>query len=800
MSDSHFPIPTTAELRAWLRERPQTYAWDVLLAYDRVQCNRLLMQDYLLRFNTGAPLPAVTQLHEHEEGSHWEYIHGLQLDAPRLSFENSSLGSANATLTLGVVDGLQLTVEQPPQHARRLAKVEVFDALQGPKLVGTISLSGAEGVASGSGNVEFALGQVRDLQLTYADTHRMRVRGGRYFQQLFSGLSPERQHVVLSSLNSVPENALLDPGSGLVRVFNRQDATSPGAGDGAVVVFAHGKGTPPMTGPINQDGWVYPISTGMSASLLVSNHVLVCGLLDRAVRALVNEGTCIIEYDNPTHPSAPAGALHVTEGVVRHDRELSPFLEFDACRVCFNLPLNSPDYLAPGLFKVVLQDDRLVVEWNGSTGGRWGGVEAFFDVMAKDNAFFPESMRVWFSASWTLKRVYWLSTLENATLAWREDTDERVHDVTHRLLSWSTDLGRDLAEQCFEPVVSHVLDGLEAVFSGVLGCIDEVEAFLHTGAVFGGTDRLKPRRTHCPMDLLVLGDLAPREPAFAVSPQDVRLCVGGQARFTAPEGARWTLTGSGEDEATWGSIDQKGLYTAPSTDQMHGQAGRQVVINATFASHTSSAVARVVTREIACNPHVVVVGMGGQKVKFSAAALAGGAVQWELASRSGGRLEEIPLDHPVPYEPGDHFYISGPVIEPPGEPTPDSFIAVDEVVVTHASTQTSQTSYVVTLLRATLGEVRPVAGSMTPTEVQLVFLAGAPEPVEGVQWSIVLGSGAIDATGLYTADPDAPLKFAVIQGYRNLEIPGVPVFCSYTLLTVPLVDLEALPVAPVPEH
>ncbi len=793
-------VPTAPELLAWLRERPRTYEWDALLAYDRTRANRLLMQEYIARFNSERYLPPVTQLHEHAEGTHWEYIYEYLLTSPRLSFEDSSIANSKANLTMHVMGGMQLTIEKPQHQVRRITKVEVIDALQGPKLMGKVHLSDVEGGVTTSGKVEINLRDALDLELTNADTPTMRNLGGKYFQHLFDNLPPEKQRFTLSELGPVEDNDFLDPKSFMIRVFSRRDAThraSPAWGEGAVLVFVHGKTQPPSVGPISEEGWLYPIPVGDSVTLLVGIHFLLRRLIERGVRDIAEWGECFISYDNDTIPGLAPGVLHVTAGTNKQEFSFAPYLRWDGCRMWVMLPLCDPSYWQPGVFDVTPEDDRITVEWRGSTGNR-AGIDAWFDVIDED--LDPEFnwMRVWFDLTYNLKRTYTFEVDADGRLALVEDEAQRVHEVTHRILDWDSRLGREAAAECMAHNLPYVLDGLENAFATALRYVGEVDLFRLNSLLFRSEDALQLRAGHLPTDLAVFGTLAPRETAFAIEPQEVLVVAGGQAQLEGPAGAVWSVESiEGYDDGT-GTISAGGLFTAPPADAI-ARHYTMVLVRATLGGHASTALVRVLKREIVCNPNVVVVGMGGQKVKFSAGALDGAALQWAVKSGSGGRLEAIPPDNLVPYEPGDHFYISGPQLQIPEDPAPADFIAIDEVVVTHPRTQVAQTSYVVTLLIPTMGHVRPAPESMTPEQVQLQFMGGGEDPMEGVEWSIVLGSGAISAAGLYTADPDAPLKFAVIQAYKSYPFPGVPVFSSYILLTVPLVDLEQLKVDPVPE-
>ncbi len=783
-------ILSESELLDWLRVKPRTLEWDALLVYDRTRANHLLTQEYIRRLHADSFLPPISQLITHVQNSHWEYLADYRLSAPRLSFEDSSIANSKANLTMQILGGTQWSIQQEKTGTRQIMRIEEDDPLQGPKLTGQVYLNDVEGHVTTDGKVKINLHEAMNLELTYAGTRIMRGRAGEYFQQMFEDLPEEQQVFIINELGPVDENDFLDPKTFMFRIFrakNAQYRDSPTWGEGAILAFINGEGNQSNQGPINEDGWVYPIPEGQSVTLLISNHFFIRRLLENGIRNIADP-SAVIELDNPDNPSAPAGTMRV-RGYKKADIVESTETEeehfFDWIRFTATFLLDSD---GPGDFPLTVrhEQERVVIEWKGSTVG--------LDQDRIPKLSFErggQSGLVEFESSWHFKRVYEFSATQfGAHLKALREYD--IDEFSFAVSKVTPDSANDIRDK-WEPVAHWILLTLPLmVFDDTIMPTREIDLFRLHSLLFRNAYSMKLASGHYPTDLAMFGQLGSHEAHFVVEPEEVQLIAGGEQQMTAAlEGVKWTVEHVPGFEGDVGTISAGGLYTAPAGSAFEGSY-TLVLVTATLGRHASSSLVKVVRHSVVCNPRVVVVGMNGQEAKFSAGGLGGGALTWKLKSSSGARLTDEPSKDPELYEPGDHFYISGSSPALPDKPVVDDFFGIDEVSVTNEATGDVATSYVVTLLADGMVTPRPVAGSLTESKVTLQLWANTPDPMPDPEWRVLLGGGTIDAEGVYTADLDAPLKFVVISGYKDYGIPSVSPFCGYILLPIPLVDIETL--------
>jgi len=103
---------TLEEFVEYLKEKPRTLGYDAILAYDRFRANRLLLQEYIDRFDSGRYFEPLTFSTTITPGAQWEKVIDHLLDKPRLSFENSSIAHSRADLTMRISGGKQLTLSR----------------------------------------------------------------------------------------------------------------------------------------------------------------------------------------------------------------------------------------------------------------------------------------------------------------------------------------------------------------------------------------------------------------------------------------------------------------------------------------------------------------------------------------------------------------------------------------------------------------------------------------------------------------------------------------------------------------
>ena len=75
------PSPNASEqLMVWLKQKPRTYGWGAILAYDRQKANKMLKQEHISRFNGESIMLPVTL--EVPGGGETKKLYGYEFDAP----------------------------------------------------------------------------------------------------------------------------------------------------------------------------------------------------------------------------------------------------------------------------------------------------------------------------------------------------------------------------------------------------------------------------------------------------------------------------------------------------------------------------------------------------------------------------------------------------------------------------------------------------------------------------------------------------------------------------------------------
>lgn len=84
--------PTFSELYTYMAEAPRTRGWGAFLIYDRQKANLLLMQEHILRSDSGAWIEPISDELETETGK-YSRLENFAFGTPVLSFENSNIGA-----------------------------------------------------------------------------------------------------------------------------------------------------------------------------------------------------------------------------------------------------------------------------------------------------------------------------------------------------------------------------------------------------------------------------------------------------------------------------------------------------------------------------------------------------------------------------------------------------------------------------------------------------------------------------------------------------------------------------------
>lgn len=246
-------------------------------------------------------------------------------------------------------------------------------------------------------------------------------------------------------------------------------------------------------------------------------------------------------------------------------------------------------------------------------------------------------------------------------------------------------------------------------------------------------------------------------------------------------GLTWSVEPAEGYEGDPGSISQSGEYTAPSREGLPG-AFLLVEVTASKGEQRGSALLSVMRDAVAVSPLAFASALTGGKVRLSAEAVNGEALDWVLESATGATLERPVSDGEIVYGAGDRLYVPGTT--PSGTP-----FSVDRVRVRDSAASEFHYIYALVAEIPLMGTIviRDDAG-LPPDQLQLELVSSGG-PLPDVVWTVHSDGGSITPDGVYTMDPASGQPFAVVTAVAESPFGT---FCDYVILPIPLVDIGVL--------
>ncbi|OLS63330.1 hypothetical protein [Pseudomonas putida] len=754
------------DMLEWLRGGSRTGGFNCIVAYDRTKTNTVLLQEYIERFTAGTYLKPIN-MDVPTSGKTRELTYDYILDAGRLSFENASIDKSEARLTMHVIGGSQVSLEESDSGQLKVAGISSIDALQGPLVYMDIKLKGTEGVISEDGKIYLNLkDDFEVIMLTFAATDRERAIGGEFLNDYFKDLPEDQQIHVLNEIKVNPDQYLVHQ-EFFIRTHaapGGKDPHSANRGAGAVLVFITTLGQDNGKIAVKDEDQPYLIPDGFSASMLLGHDFLMAKIFSEGCRALADQGS---EYDFEL--------VSYQEGIIDHMRVLrgvvsgpeitgssATFKEITAGLLAF--PLANNDVVMTCKFS----DGRITLDWKGFSQFRLGVLPQYGQIQ-----------EFWADAAWHMIRSF-EPRLDSATgmvsLVALDETpmkrlkvspgDHELPVVIDNFVEITSFLEPRLAQRLFDTL---------ARFSEPASAID---VFRLNSIMFKGDNVVVLKDVHQPRDMFLVGDVSPSLTHFSITPMDEKVGPEGQVTFkTVPplSGVTWSVEKVPGSSDNVGSISTSGVYTAPEKSELDGTFTR-VRVTAKVGDYRQSALVSIVSRDIALNPLVVSMGVeSGVLREMSAGTLGDGELVWSIADPSSGS-QIVPSN----VEFGDKAFKPGP--------KKDVHILVEEVVVENKSTGSKVSSYVV---------VTHISGTLTiryektdkPDEVRLRLKHEMDDvpPDENLTLTVVAGSGTVTPNGLFKIDPAGKHKFAVVEALYSI---GIFKARGHIILPIPLLDID----------
>lgn len=647
---------TVAELLAWMDGKSKTYGWDALVTYDQRKTNDLLHQQYIERFNEDSYLPLIT-VGLPSSGYSTEYLYGLKLSVPKLSFQNADLQSSKADLTMDMVGGLIISRLKPPGIPERLDRIQQVLPLGGPQLTMTLPLESTPGtVNKGQVTLDISKGDNFRANFVIGDLDQQEI--GARFKVMFQRLNDEQKVFSLGSLYG-ESNDVLTPERFQTRTLAAPLANRRGEanyGDGAVVMFITFKGgragnIPPKPNPDDPNGFRYliPKDEGgekYTGSMLLSNRVLFDKVIGGGLAMSLGHDTKFKEYDGASDIvwslSAVSGSIPVPDFDYRHQTG-----GYAACLV----ELFDPNFrfaFGSDRLKIARHHSGLLLTWSGANFAQ--GRVSFKDVRPP----YEQS----FLADFIFRHGY-------------EQHFDPVVDKNSGVVNFIRspvspfEFGIE-STKLFPNDDEHLANLKDAVSERIVQLVDaafkqvempSVDTFLARNLLFPGTNTFQLSQAHVPGDLALFGHIDPVRTSMVVTPAQSLMEAGTQQQFQVAGGGvglpslLWSVRDTEGEIVDVGTISPAGRYIAPPASSL-GKGYASVLVTAEGVLDgkpvKASALVSIIDSTIAVNP-IFQVAAPLQELKLTAETLDGTAPEWE-----GDTLS------PDPDNPHHRIYKAGP--------------------------------------------------------------------------------------------------------------------------------------------
>ncbi|MBR7522591.1 hypothetical protein [Pseudomonas juntendi] len=801
-------MASKSELIDWMAMESRLLKWGMIAAFDRATLNRFLLQEYIRRFSDESYFPPICGMVS-SASNDWQYrFEGFVLDTPRVSFETAALDNSKADMTLRVIGG-NLLSKKKINGQWQVREIEWIDPLQGPVLKLHLKLSDVPGLVSDGGELLLDLKHSSDFTLTFTDESYENSLGGLVFKELFESLPDAQRRFLLGRIQR-GEHELMHPQSFIMRTQSAGEGSEGGVLGLVRMENARYNGDEPTPG----SDFRYLVADDHTATVMMDTRYFSIPALARELPQVISGGTSKINYGNQGFPSGlevSGGVLPLAETSYTVRMPVPEEFGYPDRYVNIRYAIHDISVPADGL-KFEARDGRVDCSWP---------VKQIFNVliMGFDNAWFMMmyTLAVTYAAVsrpdlierfLTLVPVtvdttvtgYYSGQKNSANLVYTSTSPvsgglpqtvqghQRVR--THEPTPPDEDLDRfwEFLLTVHDAIGGLVLkDGLilheiaKSIENEALNLLpieismkEPISSVLklNFGEVVQVSDIVAP------YDAVAFGDISPARTQVQLNTYEHILAAGESYQFsTASALVRWSVEavpGMGEP----GSIDSRGLYTAPAAELIEGAFTRVRVTAATTGSQ-ATALLTIMRNVLQVNPQVKAAS-NTEEVELLASTLStGGKLSWSVTEHAmAGSLEPA----------ADGLSATYRAYEPKDGERMPSYV-LDEITVTDTLGNT-RVCHQIAMYREPLLEVQ--IGAMNEGSVQLEsrFNGG---PITGGLWEVIAGPGDVDATGRYTVDETLPAsRYAVV----GCAVDGGPlgIFDGFIILPLPLTEPQrALP-------
>jgi hypothetical protein len=763
-------------LLTWLQENPKTLGWDAIVVYNRGRANALLMQQYIKKLTAENYLTPIDGQIEGPEGSKLNFF-GIQLGLPRLSFENADIEHSKARVTQAITAGLAILKSEPVGGYKGIHSIMRPNGAAGPTLWMDVDLLDAPGGVTDAGVVEIDLKKMTEFDTDLFSDRVSIINAQEFFLRRFQE-QPELQVYTLGTLNRNADSTLT-PKNFIVRTQPAPGAwirTAPNYGDGAVVLLVTLKNGTDGGAPTKNSDFRFLIpsdenGTKYSSAVLLSNRILFGNLILNHMNTVLPGKT--LTPKTPTDEDGNPGHMYLEytrSGIAKANYQFVSSGFFSWYIVTASTPLLSLS-LDGASFRALR--NTINFSWPNKTLSN--PMHYYHDRGEEADEEMDETVE--FLVNVDITSTCYVDP-ESGVIHFEQAgvRDEQIEIIAqnhyHQNQHFYEDNLRSVAKDNFFEFTKSIT-------------LPDVDTFLLRNLLFPDNNAMVLTDAHVPGDLAIFGNVDPSLTSFVIMPEKAILNPGSTLALSVdpPTSVAWSVKGLPGDTRPIGSIDNQGVYTAPTRDELQGRDAQQVIVTATgtttrsrAAGASSSTLVSIVSHTISLNPIFSVAGPGGN-LAFTAGTLDDRTLNWTLkVPAQGGTLEPA-------------TGTSTTYTAPQAQGT--AMFTLDVLQVKDDQGNMGQADVLV-INKVLGGQVEVDLAQAANGKAQLRFMKQYDDgPIEVpsnlLVWTLLTGAGSVDAAGLY-AEPSEQLPgFAVITcAFSYAPFPGAPTTTDYGYTVLPL--------------
>lgn len=810
---------TVEEFVAKMKEGPQTFGWDVVLAFARGKTNQILQQDYIERFHAKSSyLPLIDDEVETIAGRVYHYLEGLQVATPVLSFINASIEDSMARLQLRSVAGKMIEAEQPAGTTRReIMRVAMIDGLIGPTLQMDIKLKMVTGGVGKAGEVVLDMskdnvfkshfnGVDSDVQAALLATHLQK-----YIDENFK----DSEKVYPLSQLRLNDKDALQPGEFIIRTHASDEVNVRGSGgfeDGLVLIFIALKGNKAGNYPNKNMMYLLPKGGEYSTNLVLSNDLILRQLfVNELGKRKQLEG---VDFKPNNKPGELALAYYAANGSMQYAWESDGYEQSNVWRGFkvgkFECSFSKVAQGHDQRLRAEIVGDDFSVRWDGSTEECEGtGRYSHFQGTGWSSVFYEG----YYISSWTFsQRFQWLLTSVDGRkhIALKAASGNYSFDTVHqRVRGKNNVVAKDEYQKGLVSVRSDMREKFEWLQDEVRDLGFELDAFRLNGLLFSDESVVEPEVLRVPGDMCVLGKLSAARTGYTLTPALPVVAAGVPFTFTidpVSSGFNWRVDNVPGDKGDVGTIED-GVYTPPSAESF-GHTFKRAIVTASKGAWTGRALVNVVATPLSVFPLAASVGTDADFAMWAASvdgkeltATVEGNAEGKVVASSDPLVQQIWKYKSEIQVPEDGWSL-------PLDDLLDYVLRVDKVVIKSASHGVSNEiamivplmsvgQYFVKVLEAEAGGTAALQMELWTRKTTGRYVQIEPEEV---MWRLLVGKGTLDEnTGVYTPKAGVHEHYVAVAGLHvdryedeNGEEQVDLDAYGYKIIPVPFVSLEKL--------